>query len=133
MKFRDIELPSDRKFGIFFATFFAVCGLYFLTKQSLGPGYISFALSVLLLVVTITMPASLHPLNRLWMLFGFLLGKIVSPIILSCIYFGLFTPISLLMKLFKRDELKLRLSPNKSYWIKSEINQPDKKGFKNQF
>ena len=45
-------------------------------------------------------PASLGPLYRGWMLLGQLLHKIVSPIVLGLMFYLLFTPISLLVRLF---------------------------------
>jgi len=75
----------------------------------------------------------LLPFNKLWMRFGFLLGLIVSPIVLGFIYFGLFTPISLIMRLVRRDELRLRLKNRTSYWIIRDPNHLKKTSFRNQF
>ena len=75
----------------------------------------------------------LLPFNKLWMMLGVFLGKIISPIVIGIIFFGLFTPISLFMKLFRRDELRLKLKPSKTHWkIRNEGNsQVD--AFKHQF
>ncbi|MDB2564391.1 SxtJ family membrane protein, partial [Amylibacter sp.] len=71
-------------------------------------------------------------LNKLWMSFGFLLGKIVSPLIIGIIFFALFTPIAVVMRLFGRDELRLRFKSKESHWINREISmQPN--SFRNQF
>ena len=51
------------------------------------------------------------------MKFGILLGMIVSPIVMGLIFFGLFTPIAMLMRLFGRDELRLSLKKKKTHWI----------------
>ena len=74
----------------------------------------------------------LHPLNKLWMRFGLLLGMIVSPIVLGAIFFLLFTPIAVLMRLFGRDELRLRFKKQSSHWIKRE-KETQSQSFKNQF
>ena len=88
--------------------------------------------AVIFLVVTIAKADILLPLNKLWMKFGLLLGMIISPIILGVIFFGLFTPIALLMRLSGRDELRLKFSSKASHWIlRSESIQS--KSFKNQF
>ena len=72
-------------------------------------------------------------MNKLWMHFGLLLGFIISPVVLGVIYFGIFTPISLLMRLFGRDELGLTIKSDQSFWkIRHEsVNDPDT--FRQQF
>ena len=65
---------------------------------------------------------------------GLLLGMIINPIVLGIIFFGLFTPMSLLMKLFKRDELRLKLiTDRKSHWKVRDKGDAQTNIFKNQF
>ena len=88
--------------------------------------------SLIFLFLTIVKDDILLPLNKLWMRFGFLIGMIVSPIILGIIFFGLFTPIALIMKLSGRDELKLKLKKKPNHWIsRSELIKSE--SFKQQF
>ena len=72
----------------------------------------------------------LSPLNLLWFKFGLLLGKIVSPIVMGIIFFGVVTPISLLLKLFNKDVLNLKKNKGKSYWVEKSKT---KSTIKNQF
>jgi len=68
------------------------------------------------------------------MRFGLFIGLIVSPIVLGIIYFTLFTPISLVMKMFGRDELRLKISFRQSHWrLKDNSSFPKFKTFKEQF
>ena len=61
---------------------------------------------------------------------GALLGIIVSPIVMGVVYFGIITPIGLIMKLFRKDLINLRKNNSKTYWIeKKDI----KSSMKNQF
>jgi hypothetical protein len=60
------------------------------------------------LFVTLLRADAKPPANKLWTQFGLLLGIIVSPVILGIIGFRLFTPTSLVTRLFGRDELSLR-------------------------
>ena len=63
---------------------------------------------------------------------GFLIGMIVSPIILGIIFFGLVTPYGVVMRMFGRDELRLKTTNKLSYWIiRSEPIEPE--SFKRQF
>jgi hypothetical protein len=52
------------------------------------------------------------------MRFGLLLGMIISPIVLGLIFFCLFTPIAILMRISGRDELRLKLNRKVSHWIR---------------
>lgn len=133
MNFIDIELPSNRKFGFFFTALFILTGIYLFNMASIGLAYFFFGLAGILFVVTLFKEESLLPLNKLWMRFGLLLGMIVGPIVLAIIFFTLFTPISLLMKIFGRDELRLKLSNRTSHWKNRSNEYIQEDSFKNQF
>ena len=117
MKINEIELPSNQKFGFFFTSVFALAAIYFLYAANLTWTYMFIVAALLLLLVTLIKSDALLPLNKLWMRFGLLLGMIVSPIVLGIIFFGLFTPIAIFMRLSGRDELRLKFSQKASHWI----------------
>ena len=85
---------------------------------------------MIFLVLGIMNSKILTPLNKIWFKFGVFLGKIVSPLIMVIIYFFVVTPIGLMLKVFKKDVLRLKFNKNKSYWI--EKTEPKSK-MKNQF
>jgi hypothetical protein len=64
---------------------------------------------------------------------GALMGRVVSPLVLGTIFFLLITPISMLARLFGRDELRLKKIDTSSYWIARAPPGPDGDSFKNQF
>ena len=133
MKYSEIKLPSNIKFGFFFCLIFLLLGIFFLFSGSSGYSLTFFGLAIIFLVLTLIRPDFLLPLNKMWMAFGFILGTIVSPIILGLIFYGLFTPIALFMRLIGRDELNLDLKTSESYW-KTKIKNPTiENSFKNQF
>ena len=117
MKFSEIELPSNRKFGFFFTFVFAAAAAYFYNTTNVSWAYVFIAAALIFLLITLIKSDALLPLNRLWMCFGLLLGMIIRPIILGIIFFGLFTPIAFLMRLSGRDELRLKFSHKVSHWI----------------
>ena len=132
MKFSEIELPSNRKFGFFFTFVFAAAAAYFFYAANITWTYVFVTAALIFLLITLIKSDVLLPLNKLWMRFGLLLGMIVSPIVLGIIFFGLFTPIAILMRLSGRDELRLRFSHKVSHWITR--SEPIKsESFKNQF
>ena len=127
------NLPSNKKFGFFFSFVFF---LFFAITFYYGPNFLAvtfFGLFVSFLAIATFIPKVLLPLNKLWMKFGFLLGMIVSPIILGIIFFFLFTPISLIMKIL-RDELLLKKDNDKiSYWKMRDPSGLEPKSFEDQF
>ena len=132
MKFSEIELPSNRKFGFFFTFVFAVAAAYFFYSENMTWVYVFVAASLIFMVITLVKSDALLPLNKVWMRFGLLLGVIVSPIVLGIIFFGLFTPIATLMRLSGRDELRLKFNQKTSHWILR--NEPiNSDSFKHQF
>ena len=132
MKFSEIELPSNRKFGFFFTLIFVVLVAYFYYSDNVTWAFVASAAALAFLIVTLLKGDALLPLNKLWMRFGLLLGMIVSPIVLGVIFFGLFTPIAMLMRLSGRDELRLKCSQKASHWVSR--GEPIKsESFKYQF
>jgi hypothetical protein len=132
MKFAEIELPSNRKFGFFFTFVFSIAAASFYYAANIGWAYVFFAAASILLLITLIKADALLPLNKLWMRFGLLIGMIVSPIVLGIIFFILFTPTALFMRLSGRDELRLKFTQKASHWIsRNESINPE--SFKDQF
>ncbi|MFL2900135.1 MAG: SxtJ family membrane protein [Candidatus Pelagibacterales bacterium] len=71
----------------------------------------------------------LTPLNKIWLLFGIILGNFVSPVILGVIFFAVVTPIGLTMRLLNKDLLNLKKNNNNTYWI----NKENSNSMKDQF
>lgn len=127
------QLPSDRKFGWFFAAVFALSGAYFKWKLASAWDMPLFMLALVFAALAVAAPKLLAPLNKLWFQLGIVLGRLVSPIVLGAIFFLLITPIAVFMKLSGRDVLHLKKREVSSYWIKREPAGPEPESFNNQF
>ena len=133
MKFSESELPSNKKFGLLFCfVFFFAIGFFYFKGSFLFTIFFITA-SLIFLFVAILFTDKLSPLNKLWMKFGLLIGIIANPIIMGIIFFGFFTPISIVMRLFGRDELSLRFKSKNSYWILYDSTTPESNSFEQQF
>lgn len=127
-------LPSERSFGILFFVVFLIVAAYFWHKgfeQIWINGAI--ALSAFFLLAGFFVPALLGPLNKLWFQLGLLMGRVVSPIVLGVIFFVVLSPIAILMRVFGRDELKLKKRDVSSYWVERQPHGPSPESFKDQF
>ena len=126
---KNINLPSNRNFGIVFFIVFLLVAIYPLTnKENISIGFL--LISLIFLVLGILNSKILNPLNKIWFKLGILLGKIVSPLIMAIIFFIVVTPIGVLMKILKKDLINLKFNDSKSYWIKKK---GPKSKMKNQF
>ena len=121
-KHQKLILPSNKKFGFFFVAVFLGLGLYFYLNSQLIFVYLFGFTSCKFLIITLIKDSLLLPLNKSWMRFGILLGKIVNPIVLGIIFFALFTPIAIVMRFFGRDELRLKLKEQDTHWVYRETD-----------
>jgi hypothetical protein len=129
----NILLPSNRKFGIVMGFVAISFGGFVVFHQLQLIGYVLLLVGFLLILGALKNSEWLSPLNRAWMKFGEFLGKVVSPILLSLIFFSIFVPVSLFFKLIGRDELKLRRVPSTSYWVEKKKRAHGAKSFTRQF
>ena len=111
--------PKDNiTFGILFFIFFLIIGLYPLKSGGVIRIW-SIILSLIFFIITIIRPNLFTYLNRLWIKFGMLLGKIISPIVMALVFFFVVTPIGILVRVLKKDVMGLKRGAS-SYWINRE-------------
>lgn len=128
-----VKAPSNRSFGMVFAVFFLIVALLPLFNGR-GPRIWAIATSIALVVIAYASPAVLTYPNRLWMKFGDLLHRVVSPVILGLLFFGMFTPIGSVMRLFRWDPMRSKLDDSaESYWIGRQPPGPTPDSIKQQF
>ena len=114
----NIKRKNNITFGILFFVFFLIVGLYPLISNE--PIRIwSIIVSLVFLTVTIIKPNLFTFLNKLWIKFGILLGKIISPIVMGLVFFFVVTPIGIFVKILKKDVMGLKRGQS-SYWITRE-------------
>lgn len=123
------NLPSNRNFGIVFFIVFLLIAIYpIINSESIRIW--SLIIASIFFILGIINSKLLTSLNKIWFKFGLLLGKVISPLIMSLIFFFVVTPIGLLMRLLGKDLLNLKLNKNSTYWV--EKSGPKSK-MKNQF
>ena len=132
MNEKDIKLPSNKKFGLFFTFIFLILSSYSFWNNNFYVGLILLLLG-LTIFFTIINSKGLAPLNKLWMKLGIILGSIVNPIILGILFFGMFFPLGCIMRLLGRDELNLKLGKNTSSWNYKISNIQHNNNFNQQF
>lgn len=132
MTLANIKLPSNQKFGFFFTVIFFAISCYYWLNLAINVAFVFLVIASSFLVISLLKADLLFPLNKLWMQFGLLLAFIINPIVLGIIYFLLFTPTAIAMRLLSRDELSLSFRAKDSHWIKRDFSIHHD-SFKNQF
>ena len=115
------KISSNKSFGILFFIVFVLISIWPVIQG--GPLRIwPIPIALLFLILGLINSKLLNPLNIVWVKFGELLGRIITPIVISIIYFFIITPIGLFMRLTGKDLLKIKFSNKQSYWAKREKN-----------
>ena len=71
--------------------------------------------------------------NR-WMKVAGKIGQVVSSLILGVLFYGVFSPVGLMVRLLRKDLLNQRMdTKNKSYWIKKNLEPFSKERYQQQF
>ena len=109
---------QNRSFGILFFIVFLALSFWPLTKNAEINIYL-LSIALIFFVLGIFNSRILSPLNKIWIKFGELLGRIIAPIVMAIVYFIILTPISLIVRIFGKDLIGLKFKNDiKSYWIK---------------
>ena len=122
-------LPTNRNFGIVFTIVFLIISFWPLLKNG-DIRYWSLIISFIFFVLALINSKILTPLNKAWMKFGLILGKIVSPLVMGIIFFFVVTPTGIIMRLLGKDLLNLKKNNKGTYWLKKENKNNN---MKNQF
>ena len=114
--------PSSRDlnwFGILFAVFFGLVGL--LARHRYGSERVALVLwtiGVVVPAIYYAIPGLRRPIFLAWMYLAFPIGLVVSYVMLALIYFAVFAPVGLIMRLVRYDPLQRAFDPaRKTYWV----------------
>jgi len=125
---------SERSFGRVMAGFFVLVFALPLLHAPRSVRWWALGVAIVFAVLAQWWPAPLAPLNRLWLRFGLLLHRIVSPIVLGLLFYLTVLPVSLIMRALGKDLLRLRARADAtSYWIPREPPGPTPESMKHQF
>lgn len=126
-----MTLSSDRGFGLVFTallTFYALAPL----RHHGSPRPAILALALLLLATSLLRPGLLHLPNLAWAKLGLLLHHVVNPLLMAILFFGVFTPMAIVLRLLGKDPLRLR-TQSSSYWIVRTTPGPSPSSLADQF
>lgn len=111
---KKLQTPSEKNFGVTFSIIGFLIFIYILIYQD-NINLIVFGISLVLLILSFTVPKLLKIPNILWFKFGILLSIFMTPLILGFIFFLILGPISLLRKI-----TQINTKSSNSSWKKTD-------------
>lgn len=122
-----------RKFGFTMSAVLLLVAAFLFWKQKPSMQYFLYA-GLGLGVLGLILPQLLRPFYYFWMALAVLMGFVMTRVILTLLYFGLFTPIAILVRLLGKDLLEERWNKNaETYWSKRPSAPFDPRAAENMF
>jgi len=122
-----------RRFGFIVSGGLTLVGLLSWYRGHTTMPEVLWTIATVLFLLGLSVPKLLRPVQKLWMGLAMVLAWVNTRIILTCLFYALFTPIGMIMRLF-RDPLDRQLRDGRvSYWIRKEPKPFDSKSYENQF
>lgn len=112
-----------RNFGLLVGGIFLLIGIWPLAWRGESVRTWALVLGGLLVALGLLIPVALGPVFKVWMKIGGVLGRINTAIILSVVFFILFTPIGLVMRL-RRDPMRRKLEPGDTTYRNNRSARP---------
>ena len=122
-----------RNFGITVGIILLVISgfLFWKEKESFQ---IFIAIGIILFLTAIALPSVLKPVYWIWMIFAIILGWFMTRVILSLLFYVVFTSIGLTLRFFGKQFLELRWDKSKeSYWNFRTNEHLQKENYEKQF
>ncbi|MBF0206897.1 MAG: hypothetical protein HQK53_08385 [Oligoflexia bacterium] len=127
--------PTDKEiknFGYLFAAvfFLILAANYYTTKNISNTSYVFAVVSLGFITVSRLFPRFLVPLYKFWMTIAKVLSWVNMNLILILIFAFLFTPLSIIFHIIRRDPLSLRIDTTiNSYFSPMKIAQNYRRQF----
>ncbi|MCX5703093.1 MAG: SxtJ family membrane protein [Candidatus Omnitrophica bacterium] len=129
----NLDKNNLRKFGITMATAFLVITAFILFRHK-RIVLSTASISVIFFVLAFILPSLLKPIYIFWMRLAFVLSWINTRLILCVMFYLIFAPVGLVMRLFGVDLLDRKIEKNKeSYWKDKEGKEFNPLDYERQF
>ncbi len=113
-----------RSFGIGIAV---VAGIWSVWPRVTGAGGIratGIAVSIVVLASALARPGLLAPLFTAWMWLGRTMGRVVTPLVLAVLFYGIVTPMGIIRRTFGRDQMGRRREPGAGTYRHARTPRP---------
>jgi hypothetical protein len=122
-----------RRFGVTVGVGLSLLGLLSWYRGHAAVPSVLWFVGGILALLGLVVPSLLRPVQKVWMGLALILGWINTRIILGALFYLVFTPTGVLMRLF-RDPLNRSMQPNgTTYWSRREVQPLDPQTYERQF
>ena len=101
-----------RSFGLTVGGIFLFIGMWPVVRRGQDPRLWALVLGALLVLPALIFPASLRRPHQLWMYVGHILGWVNTKIILGLMFYTVFTPVAVILRLIGHDPMNRSFIPN---------------------
>ena len=124
----ELDRKGLREFGLTTgAAVVVIFGLFFPWLLDLDWPVWPWVIAAALWSLALIYPDWLSWVYRAWMRFGLLASRVMTPLVLGIVFFGMIAPMALVMRLMGKDPMQRAIDPNQnSYRVKS-IKSPKEK------
>ncbi|MCX5908702.1 MAG: SxtJ family membrane protein [Deltaproteobacteria bacterium] len=114
----EIDKRELRKFALTLFIALEIMGSLILWRKG-QIGFIFLGIGAAFLLIGIIEAGFLRPIYRVWMRLAMLMALIMTHLILAVLYYALFSPAALVMRMLGKDPLKLKVANDAgSFWVK---------------
>lgn len=123
-----------REFGLTVGIAFGVIAALLFWRGKSNYTYLA-VISAIFILTGVVVPRILKPVNKVWMTFAMALGWVMTRVILTVLFFAVFTPIGLIARFLARKEfLDLKMGETReSYWNYRKQTESPKSDYERQF
>ena len=124
MKLSKVDMKEVKKFGFFLTIFLLIISLLSYFKGHETRSIVILCIDIIVLLANVFYVPIIKPIYIVAMKIALILGYINTKIILCVVYYLVFTPIRLIMKIVGKDLLDEKIEKNiKSYWKDREVKR----------
>jgi len=129
----DSSVNKLREFGLVVGGVLVLLGAVAMWRGKAFHPYL-YAVGGMLIILGITAPALLRPLQKAWMALAIVIGFFMSRVVLTALFYGVMAPIGLAMKLFGKDILDERIEKERaSYWGELSAERKSREHYERQY
>ena len=131
----DKERKNLLVFGYGLALILSIVAIRLWQKHGLSANKIVLlSIAVVLLFITTFQLKWLKPIYTRWMKVTGFIGEIISALMLTVIFYGIFTIFGIMLRFLKKDLLDQKIRPESdTYWLNRESDSFDPKQYEQQF
>ncbi|HEX8847816.1 MAG TPA: SxtJ family membrane protein [Pyrinomonadaceae bacterium] len=133
LKLSEVTNAQARKSALVVACVLSLIAAWSFYRGRMTVVIVLGSLAGALVLMALLLPALARRFHVLWMKLAGVLGYVNSRILLSLVFYLIFVPYSLVMRVIGRDSLNRRKARRESYWIPRETTRQTKERFERLF